>query len=175
MLNHPSVIVKSPSFRHGLAESSAMEGNLPVCMCFVWATCQPANSLPCDWVPAVHAGTTCYIETNPPSFRHGLAESSAMEGNLPVCMCFVWATCQPANSLPCDWVPAVHAGTTGLNRRRSPGWLSTPSFPLGCGNPEPRTVTGRLQQCLAECFCNVADSPPCDWVPAVHAGTTVFF
>ena len=81
MLNHPSAIVKSPSFRHGLAESSAKEGNLPVCMCFVWATCQPTNSLPCDWVPAVHAGTTGYIETNPPSFRHGLAESSAKDGN----------------------------------------------------------------------------------------------
>ena len=41
-------------------------------------------------------------------------------------------------------------------------------------NPVPWTVTGRIRQCLVGFFCNVADSLPCDWVPAVHAGTTGF-
>ncbi|MEI7869308.1 MAG: hypothetical protein WCI11_15580, partial [Candidatus Methylumidiphilus sp.] len=52
----------SPSFRHGLPESSAMDGNSQQGVCMIWARCQPAVSLSCDWVPAIHAGTTRFAE-----------------------------------------------------------------------------------------------------------------
>ena len=91
----------------------------------IWAKHQPVGSLPCDWVPAVHAGTTTL-----PSFRHGLAESSAMDGNSPQGVCMILVTCKPVDSLPCDWVPAVHAGTTNP-RHSAMDWR----------NPEPGMVT----------------------------------
>ena len=168
----PAVRSKTTNLRH-----SAMDWRNPVPwtvtgrlrQCLVGFFCNVADSPPCDWVPAVHAGTT--------NSRH-----SAMDWRNPVPwtvtgrlqQCLVGFFCDVADSPPCDWVPAVHAGTTALNRRRSPDWLSSPSFPLGCGNSVPWTVTGRIRQCLVGFFCNVADSLPCDWVPAVHAGTTGF-
>jgi len=139
MLNYLCITVKSPSFRHGLAESSAKDGNPPMGKRMIWATCQPAVSPPCNWVPAVHAGTTIS-----PSFRHGLAESSAMDGNSPMGKRMIWAMCQPVDSLPCDWVPAVHAGTTGYiesNRRHSA---------MDCRNPVPWRVISQLLQCWVE-------------------------
>jgi len=134
--------------------------------CLVGFFCDVADSHPCDWVPAVHAGTTGYIESNR---RH-----SAMDWRNPVPwtvtgrirQCLVGCCCDVADSLPCDWVPAVHAGTTGYiesNRRHSA---------MDWRNPVPWTVTGRIRQRLVGCCCDVADSLPCDWVPAVHAGTT---
>jgi hypothetical protein len=45
----------------------------------------------------------------------GMQESSAMDGNSPLCKCLIQATHQPADSPPCDWIPAVHAGMTGFN------------------------------------------------------------
>ena len=38
-----------------------------------------------------------------------------MDGNSPLCKCLIQGTHQPADSLPCDWIPAVHAGMTGFN------------------------------------------------------------
>ena len=38
-----------------------------------------------------------------------------MDGNSPLCKCFIQDTHQPADSPPCDWIPAVHAGMTGFN------------------------------------------------------------
>ncbi|MCX7108902.1 MAG: hypothetical protein NTX45_01995, partial [Proteobacteria bacterium] len=45
----------------------------------------------------------------------GMQESSAMDGNSPLCKCLIQYTHQPADSPPCDWIPAVHAGMTGFN------------------------------------------------------------
>jgi len=45
----------------------------------------------------------------------GMQESSAMDGNSPLCKCLIQDTHQPADSPPCDWIPAVHAGMTGFN------------------------------------------------------------
>ena len=45
----------------------------------------------------------------------GMQESSAMDGNSPLCKCLIQGTHQPADSPPCDWIPAVHAGMTGFN------------------------------------------------------------
>ena len=45
----------------------------------------------------------------------GMQESSAMDGNSPLCQCLIQDTHQPADSPPCDWIPAVHAGMTGFN------------------------------------------------------------
>jgi hypothetical protein len=44
----------------------------------------------------------------------GMQESSAMDGNSPLCKCLIQGTRQPADSPPCDWIPAVHAGMTGF-------------------------------------------------------------
>ena len=38
-----------------------------------------------------------------------------MDGNSPLCKCLIQDTHQPADSPPCDWIPAVHAGMTGFN------------------------------------------------------------
>jgi len=38
-----------------------------------------------------------------------------MDGNSPLCKCLIQATHQPADSPPCDWIPAVHAGMTGFD------------------------------------------------------------
>ena len=38
-----------------------------------------------------------------------------MEGNSPLCKRLIQGTHQPADSPPCDWIPAVHAGMTGFN------------------------------------------------------------
>ena len=45
----------------------------------------------------------------------GMQESSAMDGNLSLSKCLIQAIYQPADSPPCDWIPAVHAGMTGFN------------------------------------------------------------
>ena len=39
-----------------------------------------------------------------------------MEGNSTLCKCLIQDAHQPADSPPCDWIPAVHAGMTGFNR-----------------------------------------------------------
>jgi len=36
----------------------------------------------------------------------GMQESSAMDGNSPLCKCLIQDTRQPADSPPCDWIPA---------------------------------------------------------------------
>jgi len=38
-----------------------MDGNSPLCKCLIQDTHQPADSPPCDWIPAVHAGMTGYV------------------------------------------------------------------------------------------------------------------
>ena len=38
-----------------------------------------------------------------------------MDGNSSLCKCLIQGTRQPADSPPCDWIPAVHAGMTGFN------------------------------------------------------------
>ncbi len=38
-----------------------------------------------------------------------------MDGNSPLCKCLIQGAHQPADSPPCDWIPAVHAGMTGFN------------------------------------------------------------
>ena len=45
----------------------------------------------------------------------GMQESSAMDGNLPLCKCLIQAMHKSADSHPCDWIPAVHAGMTGFD------------------------------------------------------------
>ncbi len=53
----------------------------------------------------------------------GMQESIAMhvmseaegDGNSPLCKCLIQDAHQPADSPPCDWIPAVHAGMTGFN------------------------------------------------------------
>ncbi len=37
------------------------------------------------------------------------------DGNSPLCKCLIQDAHQPADSPPCDWIPAVHAGMTGFN------------------------------------------------------------
>ena len=66
----------------------------------------------------------------------GMQESSAMDGNSPLCKCLIQDTHQPADSPPCDWIPAVHAGMTGILHlcitARAPAWecdLGSSSFP----------------------------------------------
>ena len=46
------IMVKMPSFRHGLPESSAMDGNLSVRNCLIKHDWQILVSRPCDWIPA---------------------------------------------------------------------------------------------------------------------------
>jgi hypothetical protein len=43
------------------------------------------------------------------------AEIQAMDGNSPLCKCLIQCTRQPADSPPCDWIPAIHAGMTGFH------------------------------------------------------------
>ena len=38
-----------------------------------------------------------------------------MDGNSSLCKCLIQGTHQPADSPPCDWIPAVHAGMTGFD------------------------------------------------------------
>ena len=38
-----------------------------------------------------------------------------MDGNSPLCKCLIQGIHRPADSPPCDWIPAVHAGMTGFN------------------------------------------------------------
>jgi len=38
-----------------------------------------------------------------------------MDGNSPLCKCLIQDAHQPADSPPCDWIPAVHAGMTGFS------------------------------------------------------------
>ena len=38
-----------------------MDGNSSLCKCLIQNTHQPADSLPCDWIPAVHAGMTVFL------------------------------------------------------------------------------------------------------------------
>ena len=45
----------------------------------------------------------------------GMQESSAMDGNLPSCKWLIQRMHTSADSPPCDWIPAVHAGMTSLN------------------------------------------------------------
>ena len=42
----------------------------------------------------------------------GMQESSAMDGNLPLCKWLIQAVHKSVASHPCDWIPAVHAGMT---------------------------------------------------------------
>ena len=42
------------------------------------------------------------------------AEIQAMDGNLPLCKCLIQYMQKSADSHPCDWIPAIHAGMTGL-------------------------------------------------------------
>jgi len=76
----------------------------------------------------------------------GMPESSAMDGNSPLCKCLIQYTHQPADSPPCDWIPAVHAGMTGFNHlcitTRAGAWQ--------------RAGGGRLQQAAT------ATAPPPD-------------
>ena len=46
------IMAKTPSFRHGLPESSAMDGNLSVHKCLIKHDWQILVSRPCDWIPA---------------------------------------------------------------------------------------------------------------------------
>ena len=46
------IMAKTPSFRHGLPESSAMDGNLSVRKCLIKHDWQILVSRPCDWIPA---------------------------------------------------------------------------------------------------------------------------
>ena len=46
------IMAKTPSFRHGLPESSAMDGNLSVRKCLIKHDRQILVSRPCDWIPA---------------------------------------------------------------------------------------------------------------------------
>ena len=45
-----------------------------------------------------------------PSFRHGCRNPASMDGNLRATASVMCSR----NSLPCDWIPAVHAGMTGV-------------------------------------------------------------
>ena len=38
-----------------------------------------------------------------------------MDGNLPLCKWLIQAMHKSADSHPCDWIPAVHAGMTGCD------------------------------------------------------------
>ena len=69
------------------------------------------------WFPS--SGSRRYTQV-PPSRKcsvipAGMQESRAMEGNSPLCKRLIQGTHQPADSPPCDWIPAVHAGMTGFN------------------------------------------------------------
>ena len=59
-----------------------------------------------------------YTQASPsrkcPVIPAGMQESRAMEGNSTLCKCLIQDAHQPADSPPCDWIPAVHAGMTGL-------------------------------------------------------------
>ena len=37
-----------------------------------------------------------------------------MDGDMSLCKWLIQDTHQPADSPPCDWIPAVHAGMTDL-------------------------------------------------------------
>ena len=56
----------------------------------------------------------------------GMQESRAMDGNLPLCKFLIFGASKPADSPPCDWIPAVHAGMTGFDylyiTMRAPAW-----------------------------------------------------
>ncbi len=47
-------MAKTPSFRHGLPESSAMDGNLSVHKCLIKHDWQILVSRPCDWMQSEH-------------------------------------------------------------------------------------------------------------------------
>jgi hypothetical protein len=73
----------------------------------------------CCFVNRSHAGALKVVDKSRQAksavIPAGMQESSAMDGNLPLCKCLIQATGQPADSPPCDWIPAVHAGMTGFN------------------------------------------------------------
>ena len=80
---------------------------------------EPANTT--SWrLPAMgsQAGALVVIhksrQTGNAVIPAGMQESGAMDGNSPLCQCLIQDTHQPADSPPCDWIPAVHAGMTGL-------------------------------------------------------------
>ncbi len=52
--NGPAILImaKTPSFRHGLPESSATDGNLLAQKCLIKHDWQILVSRPCDWIPA---------------------------------------------------------------------------------------------------------------------------
>jgi len=56
----------------------------------------------------------------------GMQESSAMDGNLPLCKWLIQTMHKSADSHPCDWIPAVHAGMTGFDHlcitMSAPAW-----------------------------------------------------
>jgi len=60
----------------GMLESSAMDGNLSLRKCLIQNMCQCADSHPCDWIPAVHAGMTAFlylcITTRAPAWEPGI-------------------------------------------------------------------------------------------------------
>jgi hypothetical protein len=46
------ILAKTPSFRHGLPESSAMDGNFSMRKCLIKYGWQVLVSHPRDWIPA---------------------------------------------------------------------------------------------------------------------------
>ena len=77
----------------------------------------------------------------------GMQESSAMDGNSPLCKCLIHATHQPTDSPPCDWIPAVHAGMTGFNHlcimMSAPAWETGLTALRSCGAGAPLSAFPR--------------------------------
>ena len=59
-----------------------------------------------------------------------------MDGNSTLCQCLIQDAHQPADSPPCDWIPAVHAGMTGFNHLCIT--MSAPAWETLCVVSDPR-------------------------------------
>ena len=74
------------------------------------------------WIKWVFSGShalrsslyTSPADPKTPSFRHGCRNPEPWTVTCRLHKCLIQVSCQPLGSHPCDWIPAVHAGMTGL-------------------------------------------------------------
>jgi len=76
-----------------------------------WPLLRPCGAgAPPDAFPRGSVGT----RAKTPSFRHGCRNPVPWTVTCRLHKCLIQVSCQPLGSHPCDWIPAVHAGMTGL-------------------------------------------------------------